>query len=195
LKSLQILPVWIIVRLCTSDPSVLSYYRKLGRQLELPLKVIVDYKNEAKEIHKVNRWLNYAFPLHRCREMGHQKVFDLLNERPLTKDELLEFVELVFGKSFRDAPDIHTEWKSFAAFLAIVVDKEGKQWNPLSQKLRPWIDMKKLNATYNGGVVETMRGKLVGSMDVLVNSYQRSFNAGSVQNYREGDGFKTERGS
>ena len=39
-------------------------------------------------------------PLHRIREMGfNHKLFDLLDERALTKDELLSFFALIFVSS------------------------------------------------------------------------------------------------
>jgi len=41
---------------------------------------------EAAEVTKENPWLNYALPLHRLREFGfHDRVFDILDERPLLK--------------------------------------------------------------------------------------------------------------
>jgi hypothetical protein len=158
LKALQILPVWIVIRLCTNERNVRNFYHTLDRQLELPMECISSYVYEAKEIKKWNGWLNYALPLHRCREMGyHHRVFDLLDERGLTKDELLEFLEILFGKSmFENAPDIHTEWKGFMSWMANVVSKEVLQYNPQSRKMDAWIDIRKLNLMYGGGIIESM---------------------------------------
>jgi hypothetical protein len=150
LQRLQQLPVWVVVRLCTNDDSVVEYYNDLDKVLELPMECLDDFLGEAKEIMRVNAWMNYALPLHRCREMGYQhRIFDLLDERLLNKDELREFLVLMFGEAaFRHAPDIHTNWKGFAAIFEQVVQTEGKVWNPITRKVGPWIDLKQLNKMY-----------------------------------------------
>lgn len=70
LKSLEGLPVWIVVRLCTSNDSVVEFYNNLDRQLELSVEVIDDFVSESQEIYKCNPWLTYGLPLHRCREVS-----------------------------------------------------------------------------------------------------------------------------
>lgn len=166
IKMLQLLPVWIVIRLCTSENAVLKYYQKLDKQLERPLECISNYTNEAKEIRKCNAWLNYGLPLHRCREMGfHNRIFDLLDERELTLEEMRECLDLLFGATaFVGAPDIYTEWKAFAAFFAIVIRREKRQWCPHSKRLEDWIDLRKLNLIYGGGLVGSIRRRMVTTM-------------------------------
>ena len=114
----------------------------------MPLEVIDDFFGEAEEIHKVNKWLNYGLPLHRCREMGyHHRIFDLLDERLLNKDELLEFVRLLFGPT-HPWPDPHAQWKEFVQEVEAVMQVEGRQFNPKTLKMEPWIDVRQLKKSY-----------------------------------------------
>lgn len=150
LRSLHRMPVWIVIRLCTNDDDVVSYYNNIDKELEIQLEVIDDYFGEAKEIYQCNSWLNYALPLHRSREMGfHNRLFDILDERLLNKDELLEFLELLFGRDrLINLPNIHTQWKEFIAMLTRVVRDEGKQWCPTTRKMEYWVDLKCLDRIY-----------------------------------------------
>ena len=132
------------------------------KQLELPIEVIDDFFGEAKEIHSKNKWLNYGLPMHRCREMGyHHKLFDLLDEQLLLKDQLLEFVQLLFGNAYQ-WPDPHAQWKEFVAELEHVLEVQAPQYNPITRKVEPWIDIKQLRRCYekrSGGSVFGLFGK------------------------------------
>lgn len=115
------------------------------------MEVIDDFFGEAIEIHQANKWLTYGLPLHRCREMGyHHRIFDLLDERLLNKDELLEFVQLLFGPT-HEWSDPHGLWKEFVKQLENAMSAEVKQFNPISRKMEPWIDVKQLKKAYGGG--------------------------------------------
>ena len=130
LRLLEGLPVWVVVRLCTDDNEVVEFYNDLDEQLEMSLEVLDDFSGEAEEIHAVNPWLNYALPLHRCREMGyHHRVFDLIDERKLTKGELRDFCQLLFGSDqFDGVPDPDLDWDGFSSRLRAIVNQEKQQW-------------------------------------------------------------------
>lgn len=159
IRRLQTLPVWIVIRLCTNDDSVVDFYNNLESDLESPLEVIDDFFGEGQEIHKANPWLTYGLSLHRCREMGyHHRVFDMLDEKLLGKDEFLEVLRLLFGEELAHAPDIHLNWTGFRSFLSNVIHKQGKTWDPVSRKMQFWVDLKKVDRYYGSrhGVCCTM---------------------------------------
>merc|ERR1711976_117956 len=146
LRSLEGLPVWIVIRLCTDEDSIVEFYNSIDTQLELSIEVLDDYIGEAKEVHEVNPWLNYTLPLHRMREMGIQnRLFDLLDERRFTKSEIYEFCTIIFGfRAFDGVPDPDVDFSGFLTKLQVVVEKERKQWNPIKQKAKPLIDVKEI---------------------------------------------------
>eukprot|EP00559_Dactyliosolen_fragilissimus_P000924 CAMPEP_0184857062 /NCGR_PEP_ID=MMETSP0580-20130426/2233_1 /TAXON_ID=1118495 /ORGANISM="Dactyliosolen fragilissimus" /LENGTH=450 /DNA_ID=CAMNT_0027352439 /DNA_START=180 /DNA_END=1532 /DNA_ORIENTATION=- len=150
LRGLEGLPVWIVVRLCTNNDDVVEFYNNLDSQLELSLEVLDDFSSEAEEVYELNPWLNYTLPLHRIREMGFQnRIFDLLDERPLTIGEIREFVLLVFGRESADIlPDPAVDMHEFLKVLDKLLTKEEMQWNPIKQKMMPILDLKKLNKSY-----------------------------------------------
>jgi hypothetical protein len=89
MRPLKNLPVWVVVRLCTSEDRVVDYWNNVDRELELNMDVVDDMVGEAKEIHSLNRWLTYGEPLQRLREFGLSvKELDLLDEKKLSLEEL-----------------------------------------------------------------------------------------------------------
>ena len=114
------------------------------------MEVIDDFLGEAQEVQSVNKWLNYALPLHRCREQGlRHRIFDLLDERLLNKDELYEFMTLLFGSDvMTSVPDANTDWKGFKKALTNILQSSGNLYNPMSKKITPWVDMKQLDKCY-----------------------------------------------
>jgi hypothetical protein len=150
MRSLEGLPVWIVIRLCTDEEEVVNFYNDLDEQLELSLEVLDDFESEALEVYEYNKWLNYALPIHRLRELGfYDRVFDLIDERTLTKSELREFCVLLFGEEhFDSVPDPSIDWIGFMNDIGRIMSHEQLQWNPVKKKSMPWIDMKELNKMY-----------------------------------------------
>merc|ERR1712165_597892 len=150
MRRLEGLPVWVVIRLCTDDNDVVEFYNNLDENLELRLEVLDDFTQEGVEVTDCNKWLNYALPLHRCREMGYNdRIFDLIDERQLSPDELRDFLMLLFGsENFDGVPDPQADWKGFLKCITEMVQKEQKQWDPVKKRMAPWVDLKKLDKTY-----------------------------------------------
>jgi Mg-chelatase subunit ChlD len=146
LRSLEDLPVWVVVRLCTDQAEVVQFWNDLDSRIELSLEVLDDYDSEAQELNMKNPWLTYGFPLHRMREMGfYHPLFDALDERKLSKDDVRDFMRILFGNY--DAPDPMVDWKGFCDVVKLLVAKEKEQWNPVHEKMMPWIDVDQLYST------------------------------------------------
>lgn len=149
LKSLESLPVWIVIRLCTDDDEIVSFYNGLDAQLERPLEVLINFNGESAEVYGHNKWLNYALPMHRCREMGYyDRVFDLMDERKLTVGEIREMCTLLFGDKADGIPDPTFDWNKFLKSIRKILKEEKKEWNPANRKVMPWIDVHELDKEY-----------------------------------------------
>ena len=48
LKPLEQLPVWLIVKLCTDDESIVDYWNQVDQNLEVPMDVLDDFRSEAE---------------------------------------------------------------------------------------------------------------------------------------------------
>jgi hypothetical protein len=89
MKPLEQLPVWVVIRLCTDDDKVVSYWNNIDKNLELDMDILDDIAGEAKEIYEVNDWITYGEPLHRLREWGvNLRELDLIDEAPLSGEQM-----------------------------------------------------------------------------------------------------------
>lgn len=96
LKPLEDLPVWVVIRLCTDEKEVLTYWESVDKVLELELDVLDDLVRDAQKISNSNPWLNYGESLHRLREFGSVfKELDVINESRLTSEQMRAVVAIV----------------------------------------------------------------------------------------------------
>ena len=150
LRAFEGLPVWMVVRLCTNEEAVVQYWNQLDSEVKLSLEVLDDFFAEAAEVQQHNPWLNYALSLHRCREMGHQHyTLDLLDERPLTKSELWEFLCVLLGDDrTSELPQPESNWMGFLSKAADLLAKEVDQWDPITKGMKPWVNLNLVKERY-----------------------------------------------
>lgn len=89
-------PVWIVVRLCTDTESIVEYWDKMDKELEIEMDILDDYVTESRTVNKLNRWLVYGEPVHRIREWGMRlPELDFLDEITLTHQQMYKVCKLM----------------------------------------------------------------------------------------------------
>lgn len=82
----------------------------------------------------------------------HHRLFDLLDERTLTLDEVRDFMIFLYGQDrFDGIPDHHADWDGFLVTLSTIIHQEKDQYNPVTKKIEPWVNMKNLKNQYSDG--------------------------------------------
>ena len=148
-------PLFIVIRLCTDDESVVSYYNDIDNEVELPLEVLDDMEAEAHEIRQAgNRWLTYFPFLHQIRTAGTEnKLFDQLDERALTKVEISMLLQLLLRR--KEASPFPSAAHDFLAAVNESLMAFPPAYDPIGKRMLPMVDVhylqKSLNKPKSGG--------------------------------------------
>lgn len=145
LNLLHKLPVWCVIRMCTDSDSVTNYYNDVDSEIELEMDVIDDFFGEAHEVMSHNPWVNYCLPIHRIRENGCRvKVFDHLDEKPLTKSEMTDAMSILVGGKKTDYVAYELDPVLFKSQVAEKVAAEQLNFNPRIMKAGPIINLNQI---------------------------------------------------
>ena len=152
MKQLAQLPCTVTIRLCTNSKSVTDYWSNIDKDLEINLDIIDDFFGEAEEVYSKNPWINYGLFLHRIREFGiNVKVFDLLDERSLSVNHMLEFMSVLFNCNKTQIPNPDLDWIVFENWVGEQNRTLSHTFNPntIGLKSEPWININQLKKCYN----------------------------------------------
>jgi len=158
------LPVWVVIRLCTSHDAVLHFWTSFDLDLEFDLDVIDDFKSEAEEVLSCNPWLTYVEPVHRAREWGYShRIFDLLDEVSFEEDLMAEYCSTIFGVSVHDLKPEGDEswWLNFYYDIVSLLEREKKYYDPLSSSYKKLINTHTLGDVYGGKLERRRRRRKV----------------------------------
>jgi hypothetical protein len=144
------LPVWCIVRVCTDDPAVIKYYNELDKNLDFNLEVLDDVRAEAREISRINPWITYSQQLHLAREFGmHNRIFDLLEEKPMTPTQVKEFIEAILGCKKMPEPELNLKAFLQALDSELVISEAPDVYDLINKKMAPWFNRVRIEAYVN----------------------------------------------
>jgi len=98
MKPLQLLPVWVVIRLSTDEEKIVNYWNRVDDDLEINIDVLDDLASEAKQVQAINPFLVYTESLHHMREWGMQlRELDRIDEAPLDLDGVHKVIIAIVG--------------------------------------------------------------------------------------------------
>ena len=106
-----------------------------------------DDVGEAQEEASKNPWITYGSPLQLARTFGmHDKLFDLLDEAPLLPSQTRLFCELILGV---ELPEPDLDAPAFVEAVKAAVATIPPVFDPVSGRVKPWIDVSLLSRHLN----------------------------------------------
>ena len=98
---------------------------------------------QAKEVYLHNPWLTYGIGLHRIREAGlGTDLMDGIDEGPLSIDEVWQWcVDFFIDGDDNRLRHPSKDWDGFIENLEGLLKQEKLVWNPVKNKLYPWINV------------------------------------------------------
>lgn len=150
MKPLQDLPVWVVVRICTDEDKIVSYWNDIDEELELEIDVLDDFSAEGAEVHAVNSWMSYGQSMHQLREFGAIiKECDLLDESTLSSEQILTVIGILIGDgNSRQFPHPEVDWKGFLEKVNECNNNNPKVFDPMTSSMKPWININNLCKTF-----------------------------------------------
>lgn len=150
MKPLQDLPVWVVIKLCTDEDSIVEYWNNIDEELELEIDVLDDFTAEGQEVFDANPWLTYGEPVHRLREFGAViKEFDLLDESLLSTEQMrVVAAMLVCDGNTRSLPHPEDNWNEYVSSLNRFLGSTDPVFDPLKRAILPWVNIPRMCTAY-----------------------------------------------
>ena len=150
LKPLEDLPVWLVIRLCTDEEAVVTYWDEIDDNLELEVDVLDDIVGEGEQVRSFNPWICYGESLHRLREFGEaMREMDLLDERLLSAEQMVNVLTaLLMDGASSKLPHPEVDFKAFLTAVQSRLTKDRRIFCPVRKSIVDWVDLRSLAKHY-----------------------------------------------
>ena len=145
LKTLQGLPLQIVIRMCTEELEVCDYWENINASLDLDIRILNDVMVEAQRCMESNPWLTYGEPIHHAREFGmmlNVPALDAMKDRPLTKGEIKTLAKILLSREDYGGvlPDPEVDWELFIQGVISLQQQVPLVYCPLKKVMKPWFN-------------------------------------------------------